>query len=354
MPTANIVAVGGKTGDGSVPSWNGGAGTIYLMDRAKTNGDLILDNNGITTTQVTTISGGTYAHVTVTGGAIVAMNGGIATDGDLQLDDSKLTLAGDLSLPGDLTLNNSQLTIAGALSVVGNLNLANNSILTHPGATVSSQYRLAIQAANIVIDGTSKIDVSSRGYLGGWRGGNNSGIGMTKNLTTNVPTTVGGSAGSNGGSYGGLGGLYSTWNVNALYGDVTYPDESGSGGGGHYAWSSYLGGNGGGLVKITAGTLTVDGSILADGGSPPDWNGGGGSGGGVLLNILTLAGGGTISAKGGAGIYNAGSGGGGRIAVYYETLTLPTANIVAAGGLTGDGSVPSWNGSAGTIFYQMR
>lgn len=62
------------------------------------------------------------------------------------------------------------------------------------------------------------------------------------------------------------GGLYAE-RVNAVYGDAMNPNELGSGGYG--GSTSYPGGNGGGLVKIKAGTLTVDGSILADGGSAP-------------------------------------------------------------------------------------
>jgi hypothetical protein len=136
--------------------------------------------------------------------------------------------------------------------------------------------------------------------------------------------------------------------VNAVYGDLMSPDEVGSGGG---AWSnsaSNAGGNGGGFVKITAGTLQVDGSIVADGGNGSAY-GGSGSGGGLNIHVTTLSGSGTISARGGANYR--GAGGGGRIAVYYGTLTLPTENIVASGGQSSSGTA-SYNGGAGTVYYQ--
>ena len=49
LPAGNILAYGGKSGDGSNSSRNGGAGTIYLKAAARQNGDLILDNAGIGT-----------------------------------------------------------------------------------------------------------------------------------------------------------------------------------------------------------------------------------------------------------------------------------------------------------------
>jgi hypothetical protein len=133
------------------------------------------------------------------------------------------------------------------------------------------------------------------------------------------------------------------------------PEEVGSGGG-QSQTPSYPGGNGGGLVKITAGTLQVDGSIIADGGSAINQNGytnGGGSGGGIKINVSMLSGNGTISAKGGASTW-AGAGGGGRIAVYYDTLTLPMVNVIALGGLSGTGGVSSRNGGAGTVYLHLR
>jgi hypothetical protein len=335
--TGTITAAGGlSAGTGVYTTRNGGAGTIYLKDRAQTNGDLILNNNGVSTTTATPFNGGTYANLAVTG-ANIAING-------------------DLTLPGDLTLDNSQLTfVTGKLNVAGALTLKNTSTLTHAVSTTTTSYQLEVQAASIIIDSASKIDVTGKGYLGGWISGN-SGNGMTRDPATGLPTITGGSYTQNGGTYGGLGGITNTGGtVNASYGDLMNPDEVGSGGGGAYNNSGYPGGNGGGLVKITAGTLTLNGSIIAEGGKSPTSNyAGGGSGGGVLINVYTLAGSGTISAKGGDGSTNnqgGGGGGGGRIAIYYDAMTLPTANIITSGGKYGSGATASYNGADGTIYY---
>ena len=112
------------------------------------------------------------------------------------------------------------------------------------------------------------------------------------------------------------------------------------------------GGNGGGLLKLTANALYLNGAnsgILADGASGAAY-GGGGSGGGVWINIGTLSGIGTISAKGGTSTVLDGGGaggGGGRIAIYYTTNNLPVANISAAGGKYATGATAPKKGGCG-------
>jgi len=70
--------------------------------------------------------------------------------------------------------------------------------------------------------------------------------------------------------------------------------------------------------------------------------GGSGAGGSVFLMVGTLAGSGTISAKGATNYYGYGAGGGGRIAIYRTNSTF-TGTITAAAGL---GAYP---GGAGTV-----
>lgn len=198
---------------------------------------------------------------------------------------------------------------------------------------------------SLTIDATSRVDVSGRGYLGAWRSGNSSSYGRTLGNTT-----VDGSYLYSGGSYGALGGQYSTYWVNVAYGDPTDPQEVGSGGGGINI--GYPGGSGGGLVRITAGTVAVDGVILADGMSVNS-GGGAGSGGGIRIAAETVAGNGLIVARGGTVTSGAGAaGGGGRIAIYYNTMTLPMANIDQGGGVYGDGSNATLNGQEGLLHLQ--
>ena len=73
-------------------------------------------------------------------------------------------------------------------------------------------------------------------------------------MTLGVPSR---SSGDAGGSYGGLGGGPS----NAVYGNLGDPNEPGSGG----AASVGPAGNGGGLIRISAQTFILNGSILANG-----------------------------------------------------------------------------------------
>ena len=127
-----------------------------------------------------------------------------------------------------------------------------------------------------------------------------------------------GSSGASGGAYGGLGGGSS----NNIYGDFRDPNDVGSGAG---TGSSFTGGSGGGLGRIIAQTLNLDGAILANGDGGGCCDAGGGSGGGLRIDVGTLRGFGQIRANGqeGKGRVNigGGGGGGGRIAVYYQVIS---------------------------------
>ena len=129
---------------------------------------------------------------------------------------------------------------------------------------------------------------------------------------------------SGGGGYGGLGGSSQEESYGGpTYGSVHMPILPGSGGGSHPG-HTLGGGTGGGAVRLQAsGTVSVDGTIAADGTESHNQYGGGGSGGSVYLQCDTFGGsGGLIRADGGDTIStnNAGAGGGGRIAVDYSSL----------------------------------
>ena len=78
-----------------------------------------------------------------------------------------------------------------------------------------------------------------------------------------------------------------------------------------------------------ASDIVVDGQISANGHTGAGYSAGSGSGGSIRIQTSTLSGTGTVQANGGA--HQVG-GGGGRIAVHYDTLYLPGANITATGG----------------------
>ncbi|MDF7823005.1 hypothetical protein P4B35_03200 [Pontiellaceae bacterium B12227] len=126
------------------------------------------------------------------------------------------------------------------------------------------------------------------------------------------------------------------------------PLLGGSGGGG--ASSAHGGGAGGGAILIAcSGTLTINGKIMANGGTPYDLayqsNGdsGGGSGGGIRLIAETMTGGGTIEAK--AGVAGSYPGSLGRIRVERVnnnnswTAIAPEPSVV---GLTTNDTIVLW------------
>jgi hypothetical protein len=84
------------------------------------------------------------------------------------------------------------------------------------------------------------------------------------------------------------------------------------------------GGNGGGLVRITAQAVQLEGDVLANGGNGGTWAAA------VLaaassLRVGSLAGGGAIRANGGIGTGLGGGGGGGRVALLYNRRTNLTS-----------------------------
>jgi len=242
------------------------------------------------------------------------------------------------------TVGNEILLLDNALVSATNINVAsliltNGAVLTHPAADLTIESRLLINATTLTISTNSRIDVSARGYLGGLSAGNNVWEGRTLGNTTE-----GASRRRNGGSYGGLGAFGTAEQIaNAVYGAFRDPNELGSGGGS----DSGAAGSGGGLVRITAGTVNLEGQILANGGNGSTY-GGGGSGGGIKINAGTLSGVGLMQANGSGAGSNAGGGGGGRIAIYYSHASgFALTNVHSIGGLVGNAQ-----GTPGTIYFQ--
>ncbi|HQE93847.1 MAG TPA: carboxypeptidase regulatory-like domain-containing protein [Anaerolineae bacterium] len=242
------------------------------------------------------------------------------------LTDAQTTYEGqNLLIYGNTAIINGAHTFAG-VGVLG------GATLSHSPATTDAEYRLDLTITDTLwITAGAKIDVSGRGYLGGWT------VGLT---------TTGGVTGMAGGSYGGLG-ANANGATNWVYGDYRQPNAPGSGHGAQGGIGAGAGA-GGGLVHITAGAAEVEGAILANGGNGVCSGSldGGGSGGGLWLNVGSLSGGGLIAANGGNGACNGGSGGGGRVAVYYwDSMALPPANVTANGGTGGTGA-----GQSGSVY----
>ncbi|MBX9769706.1 MAG: DUF2341 domain-containing protein [Bdellovibrionales bacterium] len=206
-----------------------------------------------------------------------------------------------------------------------------------------------LTASAVSVGTGSRIDASTLGFVGGWAYGFTQGT-----VTTYAGEGTGGGGIENpgngtggGGSYGGAGGASSVGAASgATYGSATNPLEFGSGGGAGL-WAP--GGAGGGTVRITTSTLTVNGAIRANGGNP-NYAGGGGSGGSIQINTGSISGSGTLEAKGGDAFqYNSvfgGSGGGGRIRVTRSAgfaWPVGQTNVQA-----GAAAQPAQVGAAGT------
>ncbi len=199
------------------------------------------------------------------------------------------------------------------------------SVLTHPFATPVVAFGLELTVDDLLsVDDTSRIETDARGYLGALNAGNPTTSGRTDGNSTAAGSTL-----RNGGSYGGSGGFgNSSGNINPQYGDRNAPSSPGSGGGS----DSGAAGNGGGVIRVYAGSLSLQGSIRAQGGNGGRY-GGGGSGGSVWINTGSLTGTGSITARGGNGGAESGGGGGGRVAVYYQqSSSFDLASILALGG----------------------
>ncbi|MFA7402346.1 MAG: Ig-like domain-containing protein, partial [Pelobacteraceae bacterium] len=92
------------------------------------------------------------------------------------------------------------------------LSLTVGSVLTQLQTGLVGAELLEITATDLTIDATSKMDVTGKGYLGSWQGGNGGFARTIGNTTSGTSNDY-----FNGGSYGGLGGI-SNGTVNAAYG----------------------------------------------------------------------------------------------------------------------------------------
>lgn len=210
------------------------------------------------------------------------------------------------------------------------------------------------------------ISAAGRGFIGGTEGDGQPGLQGEASIDgTEIHSTAANGMGGGGGddgdgaaAGGGAGGGHSSSGTNGQAGsrpggtgggtggsaDLNTMVFGGAGGGGGRRSSDSghggAGGNSGGIVLIGALTLTVSGSILANGSnganastSASHGGGGGGAGGSILLRADTAtlgssiiaATGGSGGAKGGGG-GNGGAGSSGRIHLSYVTTYSGTTN----------------------------
>ncbi|HQL74510.1 MAG TPA: Ig-like domain-containing protein, partial [Phycisphaerae bacterium] len=332
---AGLISVDGGTGS-SDQGGSGGGGRVAVYYGA---------NDGFDLTQVTARAGAGGAGNGAVGTIYLKAVGSM---GELWID-SRGGPAGvwtPLGVADDTRLELERLVVSGQNVVAAShhqmviqathVSIINQAVLTHRYTTAGEEHSLRLEVAGqLLVDATSKIDVSGRGYIYDHTVGN---------------TTTGAATGASGGSYGGYGAAGRGGATNQAYGDYLDPACLGSGGAGN---GSTGGGSGGGLIRIAAGTALIDGQILADAaaGTYVSWDhhGGGGSGGGIRLDVGTLVGDGLISANGAGGSSNqGGAGGGGRIAVYYDDISGFDISHIT----THAGSSPAGTGAVGTVYLK--
>ena len=352
------------------------AGTLIVSGTISANGGTAIGNNA---------GGGSGGSVrilqvgTLTGSGLISANGGNAKNsgsyygagGGGRIDLGEVT---DLQFNGELQVNGG--TGAGITSksrgYAGTIHFPTNYDLVVSAAPAAGQVMTPLRLGTdgtyeyafntVVIESGAVLEIDGEPTLNSGNGGaatlTAGALQVTGTLSANAlgfgagqsgsTTAIGPGAGTvaRGGSYGGRGGKSGA----APYGTATNAMYLGSGGGGG---SLGAGGNGGGaLVLDVSGTVTVAGTISANGGNALGNNAAGRSGGSIcIVQAGTLTGSGLISANGGDAknaYYHYGSGGGGRIDLSAVTSLQFNGSLQANGGMISSSSNKS-RGFAGTL-----
>jgi hypothetical protein len=288
--TSNLFT-GSMTAFGGAGATAGGAGVVWVWTNEGNSSYFICDNNGLSGAQTpfNYENEGFPDNFTVRGGAVLVIPNG----------------------PFLYTWPPLKSLLIGSNSFL--------SLLVEGFASISVQ-------TNVTIEATGGITVDAQGS----------------------PPTQGKAPGGGGGNNGGMGGSGAGGRNTAIaQGDITTPSTPGQGGQ-FITGTSPSGGYGGGVFHFTvAGTLTLDGTISANGQNGLSSGCGGGAGGSINIQTVGFSGGGSIMANGGAGnLPNGGGGGGGLVAIHASTNQF-TGAISAAGGA---GFQP---GGAGSLFTQI-
>ena len=221
-----------------------------------------------------------------------------------------------------------------------NVTLQNGGHISATPWDGSTYGKLVIYATDtFTIDSGCSIDLSGKGYRGGAVGGGTGYQG--ESYTGEGIQSTSNNAGGGGGGYhyydifGGAGGGHATAGENSDFGigGTAYgtPDlailHPGSGGGG--CSDIYSGHAGGGIIKVSAQTMNVYGTINADGKPETDKDeevnqGGAGAGGSIYLTAINMnIGSKKVTAVGGKGAENykgSGDGANGRIRLDFRNI----------------------------------
>ncbi|MGZ7079529.1 MAG: hypothetical protein ACXVJT_08965, partial [Thermoanaerobaculia bacterium] len=223
------------------------------------------------------------------------------------VDPVRLTPTAPVTLRGPAgsdVLDMTEPLTGGSVTVDGTVaasEISPASMTVNAGATLTSHgSTLTINAGALAVDGA--IDVSGKGYV----------------RDSTYPGASVGTSGTSGSHIGVGSGNQGFGSEGSTYGSVERPRESGAGGTGNF------GDSGGGVVRINAATLRIDGAIRS--------NAQEGAGGSIWITAGRIT---------GTGLIDAGSanGGGGAVAIEYADRTTVLPAVHAGSANTGAGSV---------------
>jgi hypothetical protein len=226
---------------------------------------------------------------------------------------------------------------APAINATGAVTVKSGARLT-PSTTAPNPQAITIDAGTLTVEANATIDASGRGF----NSSNSSKVGQT---WPNVTPSTDGGGGSHGGRGGGKSG-FAQGDSGGTYGSLFDPDTPGGSGATRSSACSPCGA-GGGVVRIRATNLVLDGQVLVNGIANAFT--GSGAGGSIRIDATSFSGAGLMRADGTGRSDFEGAGGGGRIAIYSQSLTFDRSRISAAGGTHSDAALI---GSAGTIFLK--
>jgi hypothetical protein len=242
---------------------------------------------------------------------------------------SSILLAGATEPLAAFVMTNGTLTFSTAAAVLRadhvvitggtNTHDVNSATTTNADGTWAVDGRVYFACSNFTLIAPGRIDTDGKGYR--------SAGSLTKGYGPGGGGAGDASKGGGGGGHGSAGIAADGGGAGGGMNDsVTNPSYPGSAGGG----SSERGGYGGGLVRIEAtNTVTISGTITANGGNAASvgtGRGGGGAGGGIFIGCKVLAGtNGVIQANAGELDANGGPGGSGRIAISVDPAAQEAA-----------------------------
>lgn len=223
--------------------------------------------------------------------------------------------------PGGVLVVNAELTVNGDMVVQGS-----GRVTVDPWPKTLN----LIVAGTLTIDVDGVIEADGKGLKGAPGGTFGNDCGETLDPVT-LTVRTGPCGGLEGASHASPGGGPTPAPV---YGNPGLATPGGGGNGAYYVGAG-IGGDGGGVVRITANALVADGQLRANGqdGRSNGGFGGGGAGGSIALSVQSFSGAGSLSANGGNGD-GGGTGGAGRIIVSYSTWSFTGSLSVLQGGVS--------------------